>query len=117
MSSCSAQDKDDDVKVGVRSTALLFGDHTRAVLSAFSASSVSLLTLAGYMNAQGLPYYAGVGLAGLQLARILYKPDFSSRPSCWAGFKGCGWAGAWLWTGAVADYAMMLAGFTIPALW
>ena len=111
------QDKADDVKVGVRSTALLFGEHTRAVLTGFSASSISLVTLAGYMNAQGLPFYAGVGVAAAQLARVLYRTDFDSRPSCWAGFKGCGVAGASIWVGALADYASMLAGIQLPALW
>lgn len=110
------QDKADDVKVGVRSTALLFGAHTRAVLAAFSASSVSLVALAGYTNAQGLPFYAGVGLAGVQLARMVYKTDFDSRPSCWAGFKGCGTAGALVWAGAMADYTLLLSGVSIHAL-
>ncbi|KAG8906026.1 Para-hydroxybenzoate--polyprenyltransferase, mitochondrial precursor (PHB:polyprenyltransferase) [Tulasnella sp. 403] len=38
------QDKTDDVKVGIRSTALLFGERTLPVLSAFSASSLSLIS-------------------------------------------------------------------------
>lgn len=111
------QDKADDVKVGVRSTALLFGEHTRTMLSAFSASSISLITLAGYMNTQGLLFYAGVGVAATQLARIVYKTDFDSRPSCWKGFVGCGIAGAWIWAGALADYGLVLSGIQIPALW
>lgn len=105
-----AQDKSDDVKIGVRSTALLFGAHTRSVLTAFSASTVSLFTLAGYMNTQGLPYYFGVSLAALQLARILRTVDFESRESCWEAFKACGWAGVWLWAGATIDYGFMLGG-------
>ncbi|THG95505.1 hypothetical protein EW026_g6164 [Hermanssonia centrifuga] len=111
------QDKDDDVKVGVRSTALLFGDHTRTILSAFSASSISLFTYAGLINGQGLPFYTGVGLAGVQLARILYKTDFNSRPSCWQGFKDCGRAGAFIWAGALADYGLLLGGVQLPTLW
>ncbi|GJE84479.1 4-hydroxybenzoate polyprenyl transferase [Phanerochaete sordida] len=111
------QDKADDVRVGVRSTALLFGAHTRAALSAFSAGAVSLVALAGYVNAQGLPFYAGVGVAAAQLARIVHRTDFDSRPSCWKGFVGCGVAGAWVWAGAAADYGLMLSGIQIPALW
>ena len=118
-SRCHPQDKADDVKIGVRSTALLFGIHTRAVLSVFSASSVSLFALAGYVNAQGLPYFAGVGLAGWYLARVLWRTDFDDRKSCWDGFKACGLAGAALWVGATVDYGMMLAGCETPlsALW
>ena len=111
------QDKTDDVKVGVRSTALLFGAHTRAIIAGFSASSMSLVTLAGYMNAQGLPYYAGAAIASAQLAKTIYTADFDSRASCWKGFMDCGRAGAWIWAGAMADYVLMLSGMQIPAPW
>ncbi|KDQ64714.1 hypothetical protein JAAARDRAFT_235937 [Jaapia argillacea MUCL 33604] len=104
------QDKNDDVNVGIRSTALLFGSHTRPIISALSLSSLSLITYAGFLNVQGAPFYAGVGLASLQLARVLYQTDFDCRPSCWKGFVGCGWAGFWIWVGALADYALMLTG-------
>lgn len=97
----------DDIKIGMRSTAILFGQHTRPILSALSLSSISLLTLSGYMNASGIAFYAGAGLAGLQLARVLYKTDFNSRKSCWEGFTGCGWAGFWVWMGALSDYCTL----------
>ena len=41
------QDKDDDIVVGIKSTALLFGVNTKAWLSGFAASSVSFLGLTG----------------------------------------------------------------------
>lgn len=99
------QDKKDDVEVGIRSTALLFGENSRAIMSGLSVSTLSLISLAGYLNAQALPFYCGVGLAAVQLARVLYRTDFDNRPSCWKGFVGCGWSGFWIWIGAVADYA------------
>ena len=102
--------------VGIRSTALLFGQNTLPILSALSASSLSFISLAGYMNGQALPFYAGVGLAGVQLARVLRNTDFDSRPSCWKGFVGCGWAGFWVWMGALADYGFLASGIQLPAL-
>ncbi|KAF8486683.1 4-hydroxybenzoate polyprenyl transferase [Gautieria morchelliformis] len=102
------QDKLDDVDAGIRSTAILFGQHTRPILSALSVSSISLLTLAGYMNASGIPFYVGGVMAGVQLARVLHRTDFDSRKSCWQGFTGCGWAGFWIWMGALADYCTLL---------
>lgn len=93
--------------MGIRSTALLFGSHTRPVLGALSLSSLSLISYAGVLNAQGTPFYIGLGLAGVQLARVLSKTNFDSRPSCWQGFVGCGWAGFWIWMGALADYTLM----------
>ena len=41
------QDKDDDIVVGIKSTALLFGDNTKLWLAGFAASSVGLLGLTG----------------------------------------------------------------------
>ena len=105
------QDKNDDKTVGIRSTALLFGDHSRAILSTLSVSSLSLITYAGYLNGHGSLFYAGVGLAAAQLARILVRTDFDSRPSCWSGFVGCGWAGFWVWMGALADFLSLGTGF------
>ncbi|EPQ59341.1 4-hydroxybenzoate polyprenyl transferase [Gloeophyllum trabeum ATCC 11539] len=103
------QDKTDDIHVGIRSTALLFGPYTRPLLTGLSLCSLSLITYAGYLNAHGPLFYTGVGLAATQLACVLYRTDFDNRPSCWKGFVGCGWAGFWVWMGALADYAMLFA--------
>ncbi|KAF8211259.1 4-hydroxybenzoate polyprenyl transferase [Mycena galopus ATCC 62051] len=105
------QDKKDDVGVGIRSTALLFGNRTRPILGALSATSVSLVTYAGYLNAHGAPFYLGVSLAAAQLARIIYRTDFDQRQSCWQGFVDCGWSGFWIWMGALADYTLLCASF------
>ena len=104
------QDKTDDVKMGIRSTALLFGEHTRSALSALSATSVGLIGTAGYMadtlstGIVGIPFYAGLGAGTIQLARVLTQTDFDDRASCWKGFVGCGWSGFWIWMGAVGNY-------------
>jgi len=110
------QDKLDDVKVSIRSTALLFSHNTRPILSLLSLSSLSLISYSGYLNHQMLPFYAGVGVAGLQLAKVLWRTDFDDRLSCWKGFVGCGWAGFWIWMGAVGDFICMSNGLAIPAL-
>ncbi|KAF7776058.1 hypothetical protein Agabi119p4_4451 [Agaricus bisporus var. burnettii] len=102
------QDKKDDIEVGIRSTALLFGDKSRVVLSGLSVSTLSFISLAGYLNSQTLPFYCGIGMAAVQLARVLYRTDFNDRPSCWKGFVGCGWSGFWVWMGAAVDYAFLL---------
>jgi 4-hydroxybenzoate polyprenyltransferase len=95
------------VTVGIRSTALLFGERSRAVLSGLAVSSVGLISWAGVLNQQGAPFFIGLALASAQLGKILYRTDFDSRESCWKGFVGCGTAGFLVWMGALADYAMM----------
>merc|ERR1719318_100367 len=44
------QDKVDDVKVSVKSTALLFGDNTKSWLSLFSVTMTSGLLMSGYFS-------------------------------------------------------------------
>lgn len=110
MFTIAPQDKKDDIHAGIRSTALLFGQRTRPVLSVLSASAMSLITYAGLVNAQGTLFYVGAGLGAAQLARVLWKTDFDNRVSCWEGFVGCGWSGFWVWAGALTDYVTMISG-------
>jgi 4-hydroxybenzoate polyprenyltransferase len=101
------QDKADDARVGIRSTALLFGAHTRPVLGAFAVGTTSLVAVAGVANGQGALFFAGTALAGAQLARVVWRTDFEDRRSCWKGFVACGTVGLLIWAGALADYAWM----------
>ncbi|GAA5894843.1 hypothetical protein JCM6882_006692 [Rhodosporidiobolus microsporus] len=104
------QDKTDDVHAGVKSTALLFANQTRPILTAFSASFVSLLALSGYLNGQGLPFYAlSVGGAAAHLAWQLRTADLETRESCWAIFKSNRDLGAIVWSGMAIDYAVKMA--------
>ncbi|KIK08371.1 hypothetical protein K443DRAFT_85083 [Laccaria amethystina LaAM-08-1] len=102
------QDKNDDVHAGIRSTALLFGPRTRPILTGLAVSSLSLISYAGYLNSQREAFYLGIGLASLQLARVIYRTDFDDRSCCWKGFVGSGWAGFWIWMGALGDYGMLI---------
>jgi 4-hydroxybenzoate polyprenyltransferase len=100
------KDKVDDVVASVKSTALLFGSQTKPILSAFSASFVSLLAFAGYLNAQGLPFYC-VSVLGsaAHLFWQLKTVDLDSREDCWAKFKSNRNLGAIVWSGIAMDYA------------
>ncbi|KAH8830715.1 UbiA prenyltransferase family-domain-containing protein [Flagelloscypha sp. PMI_526] len=89
------QDKVDDVKVGIRSTALLFGDNTRPILAALSTTSLGLISFSGYLNSQGPLFYGGMTLAAIQAC------------SCWKGFAGCAWAGLFIWAGTFLDLILV----------
>lgn len=43
------QDREDDALIGLKSTAILFGEHTRPMLTAFYAAAVVLIGIAGFM--------------------------------------------------------------------
>eukprot|EP00897_Mesotaenium_endlicherianum_P006492 jgi/Mesen1/5871/ME000299S04986 len=82
------QDKADDARVGVRSTALLFGEATPYWLAGFGASALSGLALAGYSASLGWPYYAALGAAGCHLAWQISTVDLDSRSDCNAKLAG-----------------------------
>ncbi|KAF8909555.1 UbiA prenyltransferase family [Mucidula mucida] len=84
----SCQDRKDDVKAGIKSTGVLFGDWVRAILALFSTAFVACLVAAGFVNQQGL-YYFIVSCAGtaLHLTWQLTTWDVDSARDCGAKFK------------------------------
>ena len=62
------QDKYDDMLIGVKSTALKFGDNTKLWLTGFGTTMVSLLVLTGRMCDQTWPYYSAVSLTAAHIA-------------------------------------------------
>ena len=57
------QDKEDDILIGVKSTALKFGEATKLWLWAFHGGSIALLALAGALTGLSWPFF--VILAGV----------------------------------------------------
>ena len=64
--SCN-QDKDDDIKIGVKSTALRFQEQTKPWLSGFMVAMMSGLVMAGVNADQTLPYYAVLSTVAIHL--------------------------------------------------
>lgn len=103
------QDKTDDVHADVKSTALLFGDNSKPILGAFAASYLSLLTYAGYLNAQGLPFHAiSVGGAAAHLLWQIKGMKINDRADCWMRFKSNRDMGFIVWAGLMLDYLSKL---------
>lgn len=61
------QDKEDDIKVGVKSTALRFQGQTKVWLSGFAVAMMSGLMTAGISAEQTLPYYATLSATAVHL--------------------------------------------------
>ncbi|XP_077457135.1 4-hydroxybenzoate polyprenyltransferase, mitochondrial [Stigmatopora argus] len=80
------QDKEDDIKVGVKSTALRFGEHTKLWLTGFAAASIGGLVAVGISNEQTLPYYAALTAVALHLVRQIYSLDMDKPEDCWRKF-------------------------------
>lgn len=95
------QDKEDDLKVGVKSTALRFGDMTKQWLTGFGFACISSLALSGFNADLGWPYYTFLATASSQLAWQIYAVDLSNRTDCNRKFVSNKWFGALIFSGVL----------------
>ncbi|CDZ96355.1 4-hydroxybenzoate polyprenyl transferase [Phaffia rhodozyma] len=105
------QDKLDDVKVAVKSTALLFGKQTIPIISIMSATFVSLLAYTGLLASCSAPFYAiSVLGSAAHLTWQIRTVDLDSRSSCWKTFASNKWLGGLIALGLGTDYWYRVGG-------
>lgn len=92
-------DRDDDLKIGVRSSAILFGRADRLIVGLLQAAALGLLAFAGWRVGLGLPYGAGLALAALFAAHQLWQVRDRGRAACFAAFLGNNRIGALVFLG------------------
>ncbi|KDP37903.1 hypothetical protein JCGZ_05342 [Jatropha curcas] len=94
------QDKEDDLKVGVKSTALRFGDSTKEWITGFGIACISSLALSGVSaDLVGWPFYAFLAAASGHLTWQIWTVDLSSRADCNKKFVANKWFGAIIFSG------------------
>jgi 4-hydroxybenzoate polyprenyltransferase len=94
------QDKEDDVRIGVKSSAIALGSRTRPWLFAFYAAAALLWASAGSAAGQGALFYLGLGLAAMQLAWQAAQVDIDDPADCLAKFRSNRLVG-WLLLGGI----------------
>jgi 4-hydroxybenzoate polyprenyltransferase len=98
-------DRDDDLKVGIKSTAILFGDADRAIISMIQVMVVVVLILVGSRAELGTFYYLGlVGMASLFVFQQ-YLAREREREGCFKAFLNNNWAGFSVFLGLILDFA------------
>ena len=97
-------DKDDDLKIGVKSTAILFGDYDRQIMGALQVIILGLLIAVGQMAHTGWPYYLGV-LVAASLSVYQQKLIFHREKTlCFKAFLNNNWFGLAVFAGLLVDY-------------
>ena len=81
------QDRDDDALIGVRSTALLFGEGTRPFLAVCYGATVALAAASGALAGLSAWYFVGIAVAALLLARQVIVLDIRDAPLCGRLFR------------------------------
>jgi len=97
------QDKVDDVKIGVKSTALRLGEHSKNWIAGFYSLTMISWLMAGALNHNGLCYYAALLGVSAHFACQVRKVDLDDNASCLRIFKSNAMLGWILFAGIIAD--------------
>ncbi len=108
-------DRDDDVKLGMRTSAILFGRHDVAAVMGCYLAFVAALAAIGWWQRCGPYYFAGVVAAAVLALTHYPMIRERSRAGCFRAFRANNWVGAAVFAGIAADNttaAALTAWFT-----
>ena len=100
------QDREDDALIGIKSTALLFGERTKPMLTLFYSLAVVLLGAAGFSAGAGVAFALGLIAFAAHLAWQIFRLDIADPDNCLAVFKSDRDAGLILFAGLLLDAAL-----------
>ena len=97
-------DREDDVRVGVKSSAILFGDADRFFVGASQVAVLVVLVLAGRQAGLGAFYTTATAAGALLFLYQQYLIRDREPAACFKAFLNNNWVGAVVFAGIVADY-------------
>jgi 4-hydroxybenzoate polyprenyltransferase len=97
-------DRDDDLRIGVRSTAILFGDLDRVFIAGLQLLLLATLILVGRSAELGVWYYAGLLAAVIFGAYQHSLTRDRDAGRCLQAFLNNAWVGAAVFAGIALDY-------------
>ena len=97
-------DRDDDISIGLKSTAILFGDSDLLVLRVLKVIMIGLLLWLGLMLQFSWPWFTGVAVAALLFVRQQYKVRQRNRDRCFEAFLNNNWVGVAIFAGLLVTY-------------
>ncbi|OLU23995.1 4-hydroxybenzoate octaprenyltransferase [Pseudomonas sp. PA27(2017)] len=99
-------DREDDLKIGVKSTAILFGDADRVIIFGLQGLTLLCLLLAGGRFELGLYFHLGLLVAAGCFAWEFYMTRQREPMVCFRAFLHNHWAGLAIFLGIVLDYGL-----------
>ncbi|MEN8204650.1 MAG: 4-hydroxybenzoate octaprenyltransferase [Pseudomonadota bacterium] len=97
-------DSEDDLALGIKSTAILFGDSYRQIIGIIQIMVLLCLLMIGHQAELGIIYYISVLLGGVLFAYQQYLIRFRTREGCFQAFLNNNWFGAVIFLGILFDY-------------
>lgn len=96
-------DRDDDVRLGLRTSAILFGRFDVAAVMACYAAFVAILVGVGAWQRYGIAYYAGIAVAAAICVWHYVLIRGRTREGCFKAFLGNNWVGLAVFAGILVD--------------
>ncbi|BED88329.1 4-hydroxybenzoate octaprenyltransferase [Pseudoalteromonas sp. MM1] len=101
-------DRDDDLKIGVKSTAILFGKYDRHIIFLLNANFVALLALIGLINQLGLAFIVGLSVAAGLLTYQQVLIHRRAREACFKAFLNNHYVGLVIFIGLLFSFPIAL---------
>lgn len=103
-------DRDDDLRIGVRSTAILFGNYDRLAIGFFQLATLAVLSGIGVLQGLGLWYGLGLAAAAIFMLREQWLIRDRSAQDCFRAFIDNNRVGLCVFAGLALNYVMSGAG-------
>ena len=97
-------DREDDLKIGVKSSAILFGRYDRFWIAVFQVLSLSLLAYVGDLAGLGAIYYGALGVAALLAGWQQWLAASGSTEACFRAFLNNHYFGMCVFLGLALDF-------------
>jgi len=98
-------DREDDLKIGIKSTAILFGDWDRLAIGLLQALMLAILVWVGLEAGRGLWYFAGIEAAAAFAVYQQWLIRKREPTGCFQAFLNNNYLGMAVFLGLVLDYA------------
>ena len=99
-------DRDDDLKIGVKSTAILFGDADKLIIGILQITTLLTLIMLGAQLSLGIAYYLGLVAAGALFLYQQYLIKDRDRDACFKAFLNNHYAGMAIFIGLGCHYLL-----------
>jgi 4-hydroxybenzoate polyprenyltransferase len=99
-------DRDDDVRIGIKTAAITLGRHDVAAVMACYGATLALLAGIGIHHDLGVLYYGGLAGAAILMAYHYRLIRGRERDACFRAFNQNNWVGAVIFAGMLTDFAM-----------
>lgn len=97
-------DRDDDLKIGIKSTAVLFGRYDKLIVGALQFATLLLMLWVGYLMQLGGAFYWSLLLAGALFVHQQKQVAGRDRDACFRAFLNNNYVGLVLFIGIALSY-------------